>query len=88
MENQQQEMDLTPEELNARKEEMRKFYEESLPYLSAQCEHDEYLSKIAEARFKRMHYEIQLAMLMQGPSEEEVKKDSEPADKSRNLKRE
>jgi len=29
MENQQQEMDLTPEELNARKEEMSKFYEES-----------------------------------------------------------
>ena len=36
MENQQQEMNLTPEELNARKEEMLKFYTDSLPYLEAQ----------------------------------------------------
>lgn len=94
MEEGAKEMEMSPEELNARKEEMRKFYEDSLPYLGAQCQHEEYLAKIAEARFKRMHYEIQLAMLMQGPekgqegsSEEKVTTET-PVAESRKLKRE
>lgn len=94
MEEEAKEMQMSPEELNARKEEMRQFYEESIPYLSAQCQHEEFLSKIAEARFKRMHYEIQLAMLMQGPEKEQNNADQEkpvtesPVTESRKLKRE
>jgi hypothetical protein len=94
MEEGAKEMEMSPEELNARKEEMRKFYEDSIPYLSAQCQHEEFLSKISEARFKRMHYEVQLAMLMQGPEKEENRPDQEketretPVSESRKLKRE
>ena len=70
------ERELSPEELDQRKEEMKKFFEDSIPYLSAQCNHEELLAKIAEARFKRMHYEVQLAMLMQGPKDEQEQTES------------
>jgi hypothetical protein len=85
---------MSSEDLYARKEEMRKFYEDSIPYLSAQCQHEEFLSKISEARFKRMHYEVQLAMLMQEPEKERNVSDKEekvtesPIAESRKLKRE
>ena len=93
MEENVKEMELSVEELNARKEEMRKFYDESLPYLNSQCQHEEYLSKIAEARFKRMHYEVQLAMLMQGPDKENItsleeeESNESPAQSSRKLRK-
>ena len=82
---------LSQEELTVRKEEMKKFFEDSIPYLEAQCKHEEFLSKIAEARFKRMHYEVQLAMLMQGPqnengSDNDIDDSSKP--EKRKLKRE
>lgn len=93
MEN-QVEREMSAEELDARKEEMRKFYEDSIPYLEAQCKHEEFLAKIAEARYKRMHYDIQFAMMMQGPQDEPEGDENEvpvpqaaPA-KGRKLKRE
>jgi hypothetical protein len=89
MEN-QVEKEMTAEELEARKEEMRKFYEESIPYLEAQCKHEEFLAKIAEARYKRMHYDIQFAMMMQGPQDENEgpEEQKEAPAKGRKLKRE
>jgi hypothetical protein len=89
MEN-QVEKEMTAEELEARKEEMRKFYEESIPYLEAQCKHEEFLAKIAEARYKRMHYDIQFAMMMQGPQDENEgpEEQTEAPAKGRKLKRE
>lgn len=93
MEN-QVEREMSAEELDARKEEMRKFYDDSIPYLEAQCKHEEFLAKIAEARYKRMHYEIQFATMMQGPQDEHEDDEdetpvpqAEPA-KERKLKRE
>lgn len=74
MEKPTEEMQMTAEELNARKEEMRQFYTESIPYLEAQCKHEELLARISEARFKRMRFDIEAAMMMQGPGEEQQEK--------------
>jgi len=77
MENQQQEMNLTPEELAARKEEMLQFYTESLPYLEAQFNYEEMLMKLDEVRFKRTSIQMQFAMMAQAQQEEESELDSD-----------
>lgn len=79
MEKPTEEMQMTAEELNARKEEMRKFYDESIPYLESQCKHEELLARISEARFKRIHFDIQGAMMMQGPASEEEEEETKSA---------
>ena len=66
-----EERELTHDELIARKEEMLNFYKESLPYLQAQFEYEDLLAKIDEARFKRAQYQIQYAMIMNPPQEDE-----------------
>ena len=71
MEKPTEEMQMTAEELNARKEEMRQFYNESIPYLESQCKHEELLARISEARFKRMRFDVEAAMMMQGPGDEQ-----------------
>lgn len=70
MENQVEEMELTPEELIQRKEEMLSFYTESMQYLKAQYEYEEILMKIDECRVKRANYQMQFAMLMNPPQED------------------
>jgi hypothetical protein len=41
MENKQEQMEnLSPEQLAARKEEMKQFFEDALPYLKAQAEYE------------------------------------------------
>lgn len=77
MENQQQEMNLTPEELAARKEEMLNFYTESLPYLEAQFKYEEMLMKLDEVRFKRTSIQMQFAMMAQAQQEGELEDDPE-----------
>jgi len=65
MENQQNEAQLTPEELAVRKEEMKQFYDESLPYLESQVKYEKLLTEIEEARFKRANWQYQWAVLME-----------------------
>lgn len=63
--NQQQEMEeLTPEQLAERKEEMKAYFEDALPYLKAQHEYEKMLAEISEFKFKRFQYDAQLAMSM------------------------
>lgn len=72
---QEQELDLTPEQLTERKEQMLSFYTESLPYLEAQLKYETLLTSIDEIRFKRTNIQMQYAMLaseMQEGSEEET----------------
>lgn len=65
MENQQEQMEnLTPEQLAARKEEMKKFFEEALPYLKAQAEYEKLLAEISENKLKRLQYDHQYAVTM------------------------
>lgn len=71
MENSVEEMEMTPEELLQRKEEMYSFYTESLKYLKAQLEYEETLAKIDEARFKRLTIQMQHAMMMNPPEDME-----------------
>jgi threonyl-tRNA synthetase len=76
MEN-QQEKEFTVEELAAQKENMLKFYTESLPYLDAQYQYEELLLKIDEARFKRNNIQMQYAMMAQAQQEAELKEGSD-----------
>jgi hypothetical protein len=64
MEN-QQEKELTHEELIQKKEEMKAFYDESTPYLESQAKYEKLLTEIEEARFKRASYQYQFAMMME-----------------------
>ena len=71
MEN-QQERELTAEELTQQKENMLKFYTESLPYLEAQYQYEDLLLRIDEARFKRTNIHMQYAMMAQSQQEAEL----------------
>jgi hypothetical protein len=62
---------LSPEELAVKKDEMLKFYQESMPYLEAQLDYEKMLSQIDEMRFKRTQIQMQYAMMMAPPEEEE-----------------
>ena len=73
--NQQEE--LTAEELESRRDEMKEFYEKSLPYLKSQSEYEKLLTEIEEARFKRATMQMQYANMMasvQGPEDEEFER--------------
>lgn len=96
MENLNQQMpemeDMTPEQIAERKAEMLAFYTDSLPYLQAQYEYESILSKIDEVRFKRASIQMQFAMMMNGPKEQEEtyepeNTDSPNAPKERKLKK-
>lgn len=84
--NQQEEMEqLTPEELAARKEEMKSFFDESIPYLKSQLEYETMLSQISEHKFKRFQWDTQLAMAMhqmQNPEEYNIDTPEEDNDSS------
>ena len=71
MSNQPEEQELTQEELTARKEEMKKFYEESIPYLEAQAKYEKLLTEIDEARFKRSTLNYQWAQFIENTSPKE-----------------
>jgi hypothetical protein len=77
----QQEQELTQEQLAEKKEQMLSFYTESMPYLSAQLAYEKIVLEIDEARFKRSSMQMQYAMMMQSQEEESKKtdEDSEPA---------
>ena len=81
MEN-QQERELTAEELAAQKEQMFQFYTESLPYLEAQLKYEDVLMKIDEVRFKRTSIQMQYAMMAQAQQESELDLDDELEEKN------
>lgn len=56
--------ELTPEQLEARRDEMKQFYENSLPYLEAQAKYEKLLTEVEEARYKRATMQIQYATMM------------------------
>ena len=77
MENQQLGEELSPEELEARRDEMKEFYDKSLPYLESQSKYEKLLTEVEESRFKRATMQIQYANMMaaaQGPEGEEFEK--------------
>jgi hypothetical protein len=70
MSNQPEEQELTQEELVARKEEMKAFYDDSIPYLKSQAEYEKLLTEIDEARFKRSTLNYQWAQFIAKTSQE------------------
>lgn len=82
--NQQQEQELSAEQLNEQKEKMLMFYTESLPYLKAQLEYENILLQIDESRFKRTNIQYNLAMMMnqQEESDDTVESDNQPQQKA------
>jgi len=80
---------LSPEELAAKKEEMLKFYKESMPYLEAQYEYEKMLSDIDEMRLKRTQIQMTYAQMMAPPEDDTVPMEPEPTPKKkRTLKKE
>jgi len=87
--NQQPEMEMTPEQLEAQKEKMLEFYRNSMPYLRAQLDYEQMLLDIDETRFKRSSIQYQFAMMMNPQQEEGDQEESSERAKSdsRKLKR-
>lgn len=80
---------LSPEELATKKEEMLTFYKDSMPYLQAQFEYEELLSRIDEMRLKRTQIQMTYAQMMAPPEDDGVPMPPEPAPKKkRTLKKE
>ena len=91
--------DLTPEQLEARREEMKEFYEKSLPYLESQSKYEKLLTEIEEARYKRASMQIQYATMVaatqhqeeydeeDGPTQEQVKPVAQAPAAGKKLKR-
>jgi hypothetical protein len=61
---QQPEENLTAEQLKQRKEEMKAYFEEAIPYLEAQHKYEKLLEGISEAKFKRFQWDTQLSLSM------------------------
>lgn len=74
---------LSPEELIAKKEEMLKFYKDSMPYLQAQFDYEELLSQIDEMRLKRTQIQMAYAQMMAPPEDDEAPMSPEPAPKKK-----
>jgi len=83
MENQQE--NITPEELVRRREELTAHYKETVPFLKKQLEYEELLTKIEEARANRFMIQVRVAQHMAPDPEEESLPESQ--NKSRNLKK-
>lgn len=94
MEN-QQEKELTPEEIAQKKEEMKQFYDDAIPYLESQSKYEKLLTEIEEARFKRASFQYQFAMMMDQMKGQEHEEEDDhddfpvppPAKKDRKLKK-
>ena len=77
MENQQNEEQLSPEQLEARRDEMKQFYKKSLPYLEAQAKYEKLLTEVEQARYQRATMQFQYASMMAAnlpDSEEEIER--------------
>lgn len=88
MDNNQQEQQLSPEEIAVKREEMLEFYKSSMVYLKAQFEYEDMLLKLDETRFKRTNIQMQYAMMaqqMEGREEENDQEEELP--KERQLKK-
>ena len=75
MQNQEQEQQLSPEEIAVKREEMLDFYKSSLVYLKSQLEYEDMLLKLDETRFKRTQIQMQYA-IMANQSENEKSEDA------------
>ena len=64
MDNQEQEKELSPEEIKEYKAKMLAFYKEQLPFIKAQEEYERLTASIAESRTKRIMMEMKLQEIL------------------------
>lgn len=75
MKNQQQ---MSPEELDKKKQEMLDFYKTSTPYLEAQLKYENLLAELDEVRLRRLKAQHEFAYLSMTPEQEaEMRKQAE-----------
>lgn len=75
-ENQEQQQ-LTPEQIEAMRKNMVAYYKEQISTLKLQSEYEKLLAEIEEARAKRIMNTIRIAQMMAGPREEESEEEPE-----------
>jgi len=75
LENQQ----LSEEEIQEKKEVIKAFYEEEIPFLKLRAEYEELVTRIETARFDRTVQSLQMAQMMAPPPEmqEQMRKQEE-----------
>lgn len=73
MENQQ----ITHEELEARKAELKAHFEKEIPFLETQLKYETLMADIEEQRARRTYSMVKMAQMMAPPSEETVEPKTE-----------
>lgn len=68
MENQQKEM--SPEEMAKRKAKLTQFYKEQIEFLKTQLAYETLLADIEDARARAVYAQVKAAQMMAGPSKE------------------
>ena len=75
----------TPEELEQRRKQLIKFYNEELPLLKKQAEYEKLLTEIDMAKMTRLEIMITKAQIMQGPQDKQPE-NVEPKQSKKNKK--
>ena len=84
----QEQIPLSEEEVQEKKEVIKAFYEEEIPFLKLRAEYEDLITKIEVSRFERMTMQMQMAQIMAPPPEENSVPQQSTPNKSRTLKKE
>lgn len=68
----QQERELSPEEIAQQRANMISFYKDQEDYLNTVLKHEELKAAISKARAERVMYDIRTAQMMAGPPDEDL----------------
>lgn len=68
MENQQKEM--SPEEMAERKSKLTQFYKEQIEFLKVQLEYETLIADVEDQRARATYAQVKLAQMLAGPSKE------------------
>lgn len=87
----QEERELSPEEMAQQRSNMIAFYKDQEDYLNVVLKHEELKASIAKARAERVMYDVRVAQMLAGPADsdqdEEPGSDSDIDKKPRTLKK-
>ena len=72
----QEERELSPEEIAQQRANMMAFYKDQEEYLHTVLKHEELKAAISKARAERFMYDIRVAQMMAGPQEEDSQEES------------
>jgi uncharacterized FlaG/YvyC family protein len=86
----EKEPQISQEEIENNKQRLVEYYENNIPFLKLQSEYEELITKIQEAKTRRVIAQIQMAQIVMNSqeSENESKESEEKESSLRKLKRE